>query len=52
MSGFTDSPECLKVLLRDVQFLQMMNKVKEVTQGPGLSEGDLTLSQEFLKILR
>jgi hypothetical protein len=46
-----DSPEYLKVRLMGVQFLEMKNKVKEVAQDLGLSKGDLTLSQEFLKIL-
>jgi hypothetical protein len=51
MSGFVDSLEYLKVFLRDVQFLEMKNKVKEVAQDLGVSKGDLALSQEFLKIL-
>jgi len=51
MSGFVESLECLKVFLRDVQFLQMKNKMKEVAQDLGVSKGDLTLSQKFLKIL-
>ena len=51
MSGFVDSLEYLKVFLRDVQFLQMKNKIKGTAQDLGLSKGDLALSQEFLKIL-
>ena len=51
MSGFVDSLEYLRVFRRDVQFLEMMNKVKGVAQDLGASKGDLTLSQEFLKIL-
>jgi len=46
-----DSLEYLKVFLRDVQFLEMKNKVKGAAQDLGVSKGDLTLSQEFLKIL-
>lgn len=51
MSGFVDSLEYLRVFRRDVQFLKIMNKVKEAVQDLGVSKGDLALSQEFLKIL-
>jgi hypothetical protein len=51
MSAFVDSLECLRVFLRDVQSLEIMNKAKGTAQDLGLSKGDLALSQEFLKIL-
>jgi hypothetical protein len=49
---FADFLEFLKVFVRGVQFSEMTNKVKGEAQDLGVLKGDLTLSQEFFKILR